>query len=168
MTAVVEQTAARTLIDITLFDRLAARVAREHQLSVAYAERIVDQALAFLASSAEYTAEPLAPTPTVDIGWHAFILYTREYTQFCHAVAGRFIHHVPTDSPNALVSQSSPGEARARTVKAIQRAGYLVDGDLWTDVAAKCGPGDAEDGCCAASGVDGNENTENRMPPPSR
>lgn len=58
MTAVVEQTAARTLIDITLFDRLAARVAREHQLSVAYAERIVDQALAFLASSAEYTADP--------------------------------------------------------------------------------------------------------------
>ncbi|WP_223839960.1 hypothetical protein [Saccharopolyspora pogona] len=56
-------------------------------------------------------------------------------------------------------------EARARTVKAIQQAGYLVDGELWTDVATSCSLGDAEDGCCAASGKDGNENTENQTPP---
>ncbi|QIZ35547.1 hypothetical protein [Saccharopolyspora sp. ASAGF58] len=168
MTAVIEQTAARTLIDSTLFDRLTARIANEHQAPIDYAERIMDQALAFLAVSADHLGEPLAPTPAVDIGWHAFILYTREYAEFCNLVAGRFIHHVPNDAPNALPGRGTPVEARARTVKAIQRAGFLVDGELWTDVAAKCSPGDAEDGCCAASGVDGNENTENQTPPPVR
>ncbi|WP_143539415.1 hypothetical protein [Saccharopolyspora spinosa] len=92
----------------------------------------------------------------------------REYAEFCHRVAGRFIHHVPNDAPNALPGRGTSVEARARTVKAIQRAGFPVDGELWTDAAAKCSPGDAEDGCCAASGVDGNENTGNQTPPPVR
>ncbi|WP_263399755.1 glycine-rich domain-containing protein [Saccharopolyspora pogona] len=38
----------------------------------------MDQALAFLAVSADHVGEPLAPTPVVDIGWHTFVLYTRD------------------------------------------------------------------------------------------
>ena len=129
------------------------------------AERVMDQALAFLTVAADHEGEPLAPTPVVDIGWHTFILYTREYAEFCDRVAGRFLHHVPNDAPNSLPSRATPAEARARTVKTIQQAGYLVDGELWTEVAASCSPGDTEDGCCAASGKDGNENTENQTPP---
>lgn len=35
----------------------------------------------------------------VDKFWHTFVMYTKEYAEFCDAVAGRFIHHVP-DSPD--------------------------------------------------------------------
>ncbi|MEK6902012.1 MAG: hypothetical protein AABX02_00295 [archaeon] len=33
--------------------------------------------------------------PKVDAIWHAFILYTREYSQFCEATMGSYLHHVP-------------------------------------------------------------------------
>jgi hypothetical protein len=32
----------------------------------------------------------------VDDLWHTFILFTREYASFCQKVAGRFIHHTPS------------------------------------------------------------------------
>ena len=31
----------------------------------------------------------------VDEVWHAHILFTRQYAEFCQAVYGRFIHHDP-------------------------------------------------------------------------
>ena len=31
----------------------------------------------------------------VDNLWHTFILFTKEYAQFCNKFAGKFIHHVP-------------------------------------------------------------------------
>lgn len=37
---------------------------------------------------------------TVDAVWHAHILHTRDYADFCQAVFGRFIHHAPHNSVN--------------------------------------------------------------------
>ena len=38
------------------------------------------------------------PTPrVVDQLWQVFLLYTRDYSQFCDTLGG-FIHHVPSDS----------------------------------------------------------------------
>jgi hypothetical protein len=34
----------------------------------------------------------------VDVIWHNFILFTREYSQFCEKVCGRIIHHRPNTS----------------------------------------------------------------------
>lgn len=31
----------------------------------------------------------------VDNLWHTFILFTKEYAQFCNTFAGKFIHHIP-------------------------------------------------------------------------
>jgi hypothetical protein len=36
-------------------------------------------------------------TGPVDKLWHTFLLFTREYAQFCDTVAGYFIHHVPKE-----------------------------------------------------------------------
>ncbi|WP_214110362.1 hypothetical protein [Acrocarpospora catenulata] len=41
----------------------------------------------------------LAPSERVDIGWHTFLMYTRDYAAFCQTVAGRIIHHQPDDDP---------------------------------------------------------------------
>lgn len=35
------------------------------------------------------------PSQAVDVAWHAFILDTRAYTQFCHKTLGHYLHHVP-------------------------------------------------------------------------
>ena len=36
--------------------------------------------------------------PDVDEVWHAFILFTREYSAFCQEAFGTFVHHVPRTS----------------------------------------------------------------------
>ena len=59
----------------TLFTRLSARIVTDHDMDHSAAERIMDQALAFLGKCA-VSAEPLSPSATVDIGWHTFILNT--------------------------------------------------------------------------------------------
>lgn len=126
----------RELLGADLFERLAARITDEHTgFDRPFAERIVDQSAAFLAACAVNGGEPLAPSRTVDIGWHTFILHTRDYATFCERIAGRFLHHVP-ETPE----QGEPSRAaaeRERTSAAITAAGYALDGELWP-AAADC------------------------------
>lgn len=35
------------------------------------------------------------PTKMVDLIWHAHILHTQSYTQFCKKIAGKYVHHKP-------------------------------------------------------------------------
>lgn len=54
-------------------------------------------ALCFLSSG------PVSMTSTkVDAFWHQFILFTREYREFCSDVFGQFIHHRPNTSYTPL------------------------------------------------------------------
>lgn len=161
MITTLEQVRARTLIDDNLFGRLCHKIVVDQGADSAFAERIVDQALAFLGACAKYPGHSLAPSPIVDIGWHTFILYTREYALFCDDIAGRFIHHVPHDAPDAPDHAKVPVSVRESTVDTIRRAGYLVDPELWIEDSYSCGSCH-EDGNCSASGKDGNENTDTR------
>jgi hypothetical protein len=149
----------RTLISEELFGCLTNRIADDARLEPNLADRIMDQALAFLGTTAQHAGPALSPSRLVDIGWHTFILYTRDYSEFCERVAGRFIHHVPDDTPG--LSTTTDVSVRSRTLAAIAAAGYAVDRDLWTLSAANCGPCH-EDGNCASSGEHGNENTDTR------
>jgi len=47
-----------------------------------------------------YGGRRLMPMPSqvVDDAWHGFIIDTPRYTQFCEAVFGRFLHHLPDAS----------------------------------------------------------------------
>lgn len=122
----------RELIDDDLFARLTHRVAYDHGHAGGLAARIVDQALAFLAASAATGGGlRLSPSPLVDDGWHAFILHTRDYAEFCERVAGRFLHHVPTDENDPAASGQAAHDTLKRTVDAIAAAGFYVDTDLW-------------------------------------
>lgn len=42
--------------------------------------------------------EVFVPTGSIDEGWHHFILYTKDYVDFCQENFGRFIHHKPDSS----------------------------------------------------------------------
>ncbi len=63
-----------------------------------WARRILDQALSYLLLNSNQE-QFYGMAPLVDIGWHTFLLYTREYAEFCDKVGGRFIHHSPCDVP---------------------------------------------------------------------
>jgi hypothetical protein len=136
-----EPTTTRTLnehrnqLPTTLADRLVARIAAEHpELSADLPARILDQTFAFLETCATAT-EPIGPSTLVDIGWHAFILYTHEYAEFCDRIAGRFIHHVPDDGPTGDEWPTVPkanAATLAATVAAMCRAGHRVDVPLWS------------------------------------
>ncbi|GGS42590.1 glycine-rich domain-containing protein [Actinokineospora fastidiosa] len=146
----------RSLVSESLVRRLSARIACDHGVDRELAERIVDQAVAFVATcgSTGRDVAPLSPSRQVDIGWHTFIwLDTRAYHEFCERVCGRYIHHIDHDG-------GAPGQARADTVDAIRQAGFFVDAELWPS-SASCGPCH-EDGNCNASGGDGNENSDTR------
>lgn len=125
----------RDLIAPNTFDKLCAQITRDHHLERDMAERIADQAAAYLAACAS-TPEPLAPSLAVDIGWHALILRTRDYAEICQQVAGHFIHHVPNDDPAA---EEDVQAVLDRTAEAIRSAGYAVDEELWrVGGAVKC------------------------------
>jgi len=39
--------------------------------------------------------EHMAPAPKIDEAWHNFILFTKDYADFCEEFFGHFIHHRP-------------------------------------------------------------------------
>jgi hypothetical protein len=132
VTVTAEQTTIdpRTLISSNLFTRLVARIVKDEQIDQVHAERIMDQTLGFLTACAANPGAGLSPSQTVDVGWHTFILHTREYAHFCQQIAGRFIHHTPNDL-DALGQSPSEAEAIGATVAAMRAAGLPVDAELW-------------------------------------
>ncbi|MCI0619949.1 hypothetical protein L0Y40_02880 [Candidatus Wolfebacteria bacterium] len=62
--------------------------------------------------------EPIAPTETLDFGWHEFILFTRDYADFCERHFGRFIHHRPKypDDPPTNGGQGRRALAMAQEI----------------------------------------------------
>lgn len=131
--APIHETRPRDLVSSSLFCRLADRVAAVDGYDHGTAERITEQALAFLVACGRYPDGHLVPSQPVDAGWHAFILHTAEYADFCHRVAGRFIHHRPSDPHEAGLGRQAIGI----TITAMRDAGLPVDPDLWVP-AAQC------------------------------
>src|SRR5580698_10382462 len=84
------------LISESLFRRISNRIAKEEGKPIVEARKILDGALGFLFLCAKKEGN-FSPSPEVDIGWHAFLMYTMDYAEFCERVAGYFIHHCPTD-----------------------------------------------------------------------
>ncbi|KAF4406661.1 MULTISPECIES: glycine-rich domain-containing protein [Streptomyces] len=104
------------------------------------AERVVDQALAFVATAACHPTARIAPSRVVDEGWHALILHTALYGGLCRRLGG-FVHHFP-ERPDP---QRYDPDVITRTTGLIERCGYRVDHELWgrpdaqaAAVAAEC------------------------------
>jgi hypothetical protein len=63
--------------------------------------------LAHLKSGRQYVS---MPSQVADDLWHEFILYTRNYDQFCRKAFGRFLHHTPA----AVLGKGQQGNAGIR------------------------------------------------------
>ncbi|WP_440103334.1 glycine-rich domain-containing protein [Streptosporangium sp. H16] len=140
-----ELTHPRTLIPEKLFGFLTDRIAREEDIPTEDAVHVMEQALAFLVACALNPDARLSPSKQVDIGWHAFLAYTREYQDFCTMIAGRFIHHAPVDTPEDAIHD--PVAAIGATVEAIRAAGLPVVPELWIPASqcSQCYAGCADD-----------------------
>jgi hypothetical protein len=83
------------------WDRLVARLVEDYPhkgVDHTLAGRILNEALGFLQLCTVENGH--GPSEMVDLGWHTMILYTMEYAALCDAMAGRFMHHLPTDLPS--------------------------------------------------------------------
>lgn len=118
-------------LDPALAQRLITRIADDASTNEDYAQRILDQALTFI-DYAGRVGQMCSPSPDVDEGWHAFILYTQEYAAHSQQHYGRFIQHMPDDDPD----KPSVGPTFVQTAHDLAAAGYGVDWDLWTTTLA--------------------------------
>jgi len=121
----------QNLISGDLWNRLVSRIVADESLTQELAERIMDQALGYLKLASLSGGTSFTPSSLVDIGWHTFILYTREYASFCMQLTkGSFIHHCPADDPKQNSISGGPTE----TVAAMKAHGIRVDEPLWACV----------------------------------
>ncbi len=140
--------AHKHLIDDALWERLTARIREDLEFQshfgelgepeqVAWSERILNETLGFLVLNAPQV-HFYAMAPLVDIGWHTFLVYTREYAMFCDRIGGRFIHHSPCDVPG--LDYGPAGQAIVLTIAAMREHGMVVDEELWVGNLC-CGEG---------------------------
>ncbi|MFJ3220324.1 glycine-rich domain-containing protein [Kitasatospora sp. NPDC086801] len=118
-------------------------------MAPAMAERIVIEALKFVATARTFPKVRITPSNVVDEGWHALILHTRPYAELCGRLGG-FVHHYP-ERPDP---ERHDEAALVRTVALIEEAGYTPDRELWTGptralvaVAAQCSHTPVPGGC---------------------
>lgn len=93
---------------------LLERFAEKHPaLTPADRERVVRGLRQFfvvhLRSDCDYVS---MPSRVVDDLWHEFILYTREYRDFCRRAFGKFLHHLPSAALSPVRKQSNVGLRR--------------------------------------------------------
>ena len=76
------------------------KFARDNELTTARCLELFEETKRFLVLGRLAGAQ-LAPSADIDELWHAWILFTKDYTSFCAKVGG-YIHHkpIPTGSPS--------------------------------------------------------------------
>ncbi|KAB0482024.1 hypothetical protein SAMN04490202_4422 [Pseudomonas reinekei] len=79
----------------TDFTPLIARYTKEYGVTDDEAKEHIKEMCRFLALSANVTQGRYSIMGAVDHVWHMFLIFTKLYAEFCDAVAGKFIHHLP-------------------------------------------------------------------------
>ncbi len=124
--------AYKYLVSERLWDRLVRRIMRDESVAREIAERIMNEALGFLVVCAKNPSRAFGPSRMVDIGWHTFLWFSRDYMEFCQRIAGGYIHHEPSDEEGA-----SGGVSLLETIEALRQVGP-VDEMLWARDGGDC------------------------------
>jgi hypothetical protein len=94
-------------------DQVVRRIARDHHVRRATAERWFEELDKFLNICA-FAGAPVSPPSRVDKAWHTFILFTRDYASYCASRHGIFIHHDPYEKSDAQAYERAYRAAQAR------------------------------------------------------
>lgn len=130
----------RDLVAPELFERLVDFCAEEYGQERSMAERIMNEALAFLDVMGQ-TGEGMSPSQAVDPGWHTFMLHTEDYEKWCTERYGRFMHHAPK-------SRYRDKATMVDVVTKLRAHGYAVDESLWGTKSECNEPTCCSDGPC--------------------
>jgi hypothetical protein len=92
-----QETRTSRLEDVLNYNcpEVVARLQQKLDLSDEAASQLFIDTRKFLYLCGTYNGR-WVPSRDIDAGWHEFILFTREYNDFCFKHFGRFIHHSPT------------------------------------------------------------------------
>jgi hypothetical protein len=120
-------------LDAATSRSVIAKIADSGEVPPAAGERLLAELLKFLDLSAAMTERGddrrLVPSVPVDVAWHAFILHTRAYTEFCEGAYGAYLHHDPTP-PGTPIGPGGVFEYLRTRVLMEERYGEL-DEELW-------------------------------------
>lgn len=105
------------------------------------AERYSSGAVSPNFPSTIFVYEPMLP---LDEGWHTFILFTKEYSDFCKNFLGGYLHHAPTTAEDSARDQTlfdvdPDGFLNKREQEIRNQCSYIVKGlgpetlRLWFD-----------------------------------
>lgn len=75
--------------------RIVERYVRDEGLTETIAREHEQELKRFLAMCALNPNAQYGMKGPIDELWHTFLIFSKDYAQFCDHVAGRFIHHVP-------------------------------------------------------------------------
>lgn len=106
------------------------------------AEKTRLEFLRFVALRKTYSGT-LVPSALVDTFWHAFILHTEKYTEFCLRHIGKYMHHRPQDHSHSSVFDENI--AARRTLEHLSQMFPGYDRFVWADSAICSNDGDC--GC---------------------
>lgn len=120
---------------------LRAKVAAElPSLSEAQLDRVHDGLrdwfLVCLETRYRRTGVAGMPSRAVDVAWHEFILFTREYADFCQRAFGGYLHHAPESVMTTPMHQAlarTLSTARALAPAAAVPALFTLDAELGLD-----------------------------------
>lgn len=129
---------------------VVARYAKENKLSLETAQVHFEECKKFL-YLCSISDVALSPSERIDKVWHEFIMFTRDYQNFCKDVLGSFIHHVPDIEHNATIrKQNKESFEYARTLA--QATFGEIDPYMWCLDMKEVEAAD----CTGCSGLDGN------------
>jgi hypothetical protein len=90
------------------------------------------------------TDGPISPSPSVDDFWHAFILHTKDYEEFCQKHFGHYLHHEPKD--HRLPRDDRDPTPGIHTKALIEAAYPEYDRGIWA-TAAICSRSHCDKSC---------------------
>lgn len=123
---------------------VVGRFAEDHNVPLSDAEEIFTETKRWLWLTAKLTHEietgvrepfkiPLFNEAyAIDLMWHTFLLYTKEYADFCQKYFGFFLHHAPTSMQERAewkqFMESNPEGAWQQRRDSLEKVyGYIYD-----------------------------------------
>jgi len=98
---------------------ILGRYRKEHNASPEEAEEVFRETLKWLYVCSQATTAGVACAITYEIEkldwmWHNFILFTRDYADFCDRSFGFFLHHTPSEDEDSPLTEAETRETLER------------------------------------------------------
>lgn len=109
---------------------LVERFCTEHKVSKREARKLFSETKKFLILCAANRGTGFAPSEYVDKMWHEFILFSRDYVQFCEILGIGYLHHEPSARPQP--------NSYEKTFDGLQKMFGKVNLTYWANPSKSC------------------------------